>query len=191
MAQDHAPGRANRFLAHLDGLSGGVEPKFHPVDSTHPDLARLTAITYPDLPEQGLTTTITYGLSLADHPEWRLGKPELCICVASQDLAWGLACASIAETLRGQCPFAYGDTINFGERISNESQMTAFVIFAPAILDRQDFLGIDVGDEVPVNLAGCYPIHASERQFILDRGLEAFWRGVELDPSDVTRPPAV
>lgn len=44
--------------------------------------------------------------------------------------------------------------------------------------------------DLPVNIAGCYPIHASEREFIQENGLEAFWRGVEWDPFEVTRPPA-
>lgn len=43
--------------------------------------------------------------------------------------------------------------------------------------------------DLPVNIAGCYPIHASEREFIQENGLEAFWRGVEWDPFEVTRPP--
>jgi hypothetical protein len=193
MPAEHAQGltRVERFMAHLDVLSGGLEPAFYPVGSTHEGLGRLTAITYRDLPDPGMTTTITYGLSLADHEEWRHGKPELCISVASEDVAWGLACATIGESLRGQCPFCYGDTIDFGERISDESQMTAFVIFAPAVLPRDSYADIDVGEDRPVHIAGCYPIHDSERHFIHENGLEAFWRGVEWDPFDVTRPPAV
>ena len=69
--------RVERFLAHLDGLSGGMEPQFWPVESSHPGHHRLTVIRYRDLPEQGLLTGITYGLSLARQEEWIHGRPAL------------------------------------------------------------------------------------------------------------------
>ncbi len=64
--------------------------------------------------------------------------------------------------------------------------MTAFVVFAPAVLHKADYLGIDVGDSMPVNVAGLYPIHESQRRFIKAKGLEAFW-GLDWDPTTVTR----
>jgi hypothetical protein len=183
------PSRVERFLAHLDQVSGGVEPQFFPVESTHAGLKGLTAIVYRDTPEPGLLTGLTYGLSLSDHPEWRLGKPELIVSVRSAEVIWAQAVAFIAEQLRGACPFTYGTTLNFGERISTDSEMTAFVIFAPAVLERAGFLGIDVGD-CKINLAGCYPIYESERTFIGKHGLEIFWKR-EWDPYDVRRAPSV
>src|SRR4051794_28747768 len=164
--ETNPPTRIERYLAHLDSLSGGIEPQFKPVASTHPGLGPVTAIIYSDMPEPGLLTSLTYGVSSGEHSEWRHGKPELCICVRSADVTWGLAVAFIAEGLRGECPFSYGDLLNFGERIAPESGMTAFVLFAPAVLDRADFLGVDVGDARPINIAGVYPIYESERQFI-------------------------
>ena len=136
---------AERFLAHLDGLSGGAESRFLPVTSTKPGLPRVMVMQYQGLPESGMSTSVTYGLSLADHPEWQAGRPELTITVASEDDSWGLAVGFLAEQLRGNCPFCYGDTINFGEQIVPESQMTAFVVFAPATLAAEDYAGIDVG----------------------------------------------
>jgi hypothetical protein len=177
------PSRAERYLAHIDALSGGVDPVFDRFDE-------VTVIRYHDLPKAGLLTGLTYGLSLGSHPEWRLGKPELCICVRSRDPAWAFALGQLAMGLRGACPFAYGDTINFNERVSEESDMTAFVVFAPAVLDRNDFTGIDVGDELPINIAGMYPIHEVERLWIHEHGLKAFWE-LDWDPGDVGRPPAV
>ena len=67
--------------------------------------------------------------------------------------------------------------------------MTAFVIFAPTVLDRADFLNVEVGDALPINLQGLYPIHESERQWIEAHGLEAFWR-LDWDPYDVRLPAA-
>lgn len=198
------PSRAERYLSHLDGLAGEKEPDFYKLDSTKDDPEGMTALVYRDLPEPGHLTGLTYGLSLGEHPDWRHGKPELCICVQSDDVAWPLAMAYLAESLRGDCPFDYGSTIAFGERVSEESAMTSFVIFAPVVLDREDYLNINLGGGAAdngranghggpgdiVNIAGCYPIHDVELQYIQDNGLEAFWE-LDWDPYDVTRPPAV
>jgi hypothetical protein len=77
-----------RYLAHLDRLSGGVEPLFQPIESTKPGLKRIAVMIYKDLPEPGYITGFTYGLSLGDHPDWRLGRPELCISVRSDKIDW-------------------------------------------------------------------------------------------------------
>ncbi len=66
--------RVERYLAHLDRLTEAVEPQFLPIESTKLGLKGVTAITYPDLPEPGLLEAFTYGLSLADHEDWRLGS---------------------------------------------------------------------------------------------------------------------
>lgn len=182
--------RVERYLAHLDRVSGGLEPRFTPVASTRPGLRGVTVIAYEGVPEPGMLTAITYGVSLAEHPEWRLGKPELALSVRSPDPAWGYVLGHVAETLRGECPFAYGDTINFGEPVDPGSGLDAFVVFAPAVLARDDYVGIDVGDELPVSIQGVYPIHQSERSFIHEHGLEAFWSR-DWDPYDVARRPAV
>ncbi|TVU64863.1 suppressor of fused domain protein [Paenarthrobacter nitroguajacolicus] len=184
------PTRVEQFLSHLDGLTGGIEPRFFPVEPSRPGVPSVTVIVYDDIPESGLLTGITYGVSLADHPLWRFGKPELCICVKSEDIRWALAIGHIGEVQRGDNPFRYGDTINFGERIAPDSEMTSFVIFAPAVMDHSDYAGIDLGEVLPINICGLYPIHDSERRYIHDHGLEAFWK-LDWDPYDVKRPSAV
>lgn len=187
--------RVENFMNHLDRLSGGVEPQFFPVDSTKPGLPRVTAITYRNLPEDGLLTTVTYGLSLAQHDLWRISSPELCMAVRSDDVIWAHALAFMAETYRGVCPFSYGNVIDFGEQVADESAMTAFLVFAPVVLDREDYLRIDVGapgheGHDVINIQGVYPIHEAERQFIAESGFTAFW-DLEWDPYDVRRQPAV
>ena len=186
--------RVERYLAHLDGWSGGIEPTFTPIPSTKPELRGVTVIAYPDYPEPGHLVAFTYGLSLARHSDWRLGSPELCIGVRSGDRHWAMAVGFLAERLRGRCPFSYGNTIDFGEQVCAESAMTAFVVFAPALGERPDWR-VDVsparheGHDV-INIAGLYPIHEVERQYIGEHGLEAFW-DLDWDCFDVTRPPAV
>lgn len=152
--------RAENYLAHLDRLSGGIEPRFLPVASTHDGWKGVTVITYKRLPDD-LTTSLTYGLSLADHPDWRLGRPELCLSVRSDDDSWAWAVGQLAEGLRGTCPFSYGNTVDLGEPVSPDSAMTAFLVFAPAVLDRAD-CRIDVGPgdhegRDVIHLVGVYP----------------------------------
>ena len=181
--------RVERYLARLDELFGGVEPTFHEWPSTHAGQKGITAIVYRDLPEPGFITGLTYGLSLAEHPAWRFGKPELTISVRSSDINWVLAIASFAEEWRGEQPFVYGSTMNHGEPIAAESKMSAFVVFAPAVFAKEDS-AIDVGDPTKINLYGCYPIYESERSFTVQNGLEAFWK-LDWDPYNVHRAPAV
>ena len=184
-----------KYLAWLDRLTEGAEPVFHRVETAGGAAHQITVIVYHDVPERGMLTGLTYGLSLAGHPEWRQGRPELCISVTSEDERWALAVGYLASTLVHDCPFAYGDTINVGEPIAGDTAMTAFVVFAPAVLDREDFLNVldapdGAGPEDVVNIAGLYPIHDSERRFIHSHGLEAFW-SLDWDPFAPGRPSAV
>lgn len=101
-----------------------------------------------------------------------------------------MAAAFLADRLRGSAAFSYGQTLEFGEPISPDSSMSAFVVFAPAVLNREDCIGIDVGDTLPINLLGLYPVHDVERLWIRRHGLEAFWQ-LDWDLYDVGRVPAV
>ncbi len=132
---------------------------------------------------------MTYGLSLAHHESWRQGRPELSICVRSEDPSWGMAVGYFAEQLAGDCPFSYGNSLNLGEPIAPGSGLDGFVVFAPLMVSPED-AKVDVGDDLPVFIVGMYPTYDVERQFIAERGLEAFWQ-LEWDPYDVLRPPAV
>lgn len=181
--------RIEKYLHHLDALSGGVEPEFRQVESTWPGHAGVTAIAYRNAPEPGLLCGLTYGLSLAHQDEWRRGRPELSICVRSDDPAWAYAIAYLAEQLRHDCPFGYGDTINFGEPVVNGSALDGFVVFAPIVLDLPD-ARVDVGDDLPIHIVGLYPTFTSERDYIKENGLEAFW-ALDWDAYDVSRPPVV
>ncbi|MDT7800013.1 MAG: hypothetical protein QOI78_3446, partial [Actinomycetota bacterium] len=115
--------------------------------------------------------------------------PELWISVRSDDPVWALAIGYLAEQLRGTCPFVYGDTIDFGEPIAPESDMTAFAVSAPAGLDAHQYTLIDCGG-APVSIAGCFPVHDTERTYIREHGIDAFWQ-LDWDLYDVRRPPVV
>jgi hypothetical protein len=178
--------RFSKFLEHLDAIFQ-TEPEFFPIESQLTGVPKLACMVYRDIPEAEHITGVTYGLSEVAHPAWRAGRPELIISLHSKDLAWPLAVAEMANQLRGQCPFGYGDVIDFGSRICEESEMSAFLVFTPSILAPHAALGIDVGAEQPINLAGMYPIYESERAALAEIGLQKFWTHTNFDRYDVHR----
>ncbi len=175
-----------RYLEHLDKIFK-VEPEFFSNESTIQELKGVTSIVYRDIPEKGMITALTYGLSLVNHPDWKLSRPELIISVDSEDMAWGDVVSCIANKLRGNCPFSYSNTINFRDKISNSSEMDAFFVFAPSTIERKDFLNIDVGLDYKISISGLYPIYASEMELIAKWGLEKFWHHPEFDNYSVSR----
>lgn len=175
-----------RYLEHLDSIFQ-KEPEFFKNDSLINGVPGVSSIVYRDIPEKGCITALTYGLSLVKHSDWKLGRGELCISVESPSLDWGQVVGFIANKLRGDCPFSYGQTINFGERISDDSEMDAFFIFAPSTLNSEDYSNIDVGEDYKINIAGLYPMYSDELDIYSKIGLEAFWHHPNFDNYSVTR----
>jgi Suppressor of fused protein (SUFU) len=175
-----------KYMLHLDKIFQ-QEPIFYNNESLISGVQPVTSIIYKNIPEEGFITALTYGLSLVDHPEWKYGRAELCICVESPNLDWAEAVGYIANKLRGDCPFCYGDTINFEVPISNDSKMDAFFIFAPSILGKEDYLGIDIGTEYKINIAGIYPMYSEERKVFHEIGLEKFWHHPNFDNYKINR----
>lgn len=175
-----------KYIEYLDEIFQ-VEPQIFMNESEIEGVQGVVSIVYENIPEKGMITGITYGLSLINHEEWKFGRPELMITVESKDIAWGQVAGFLANRLRGDCPFCYSNTINFRERISNESEMDAFLIFAPSILDKENFLGIDIGIDYKINLAGLYPIYSSEMDLVNEWGLKKFWHHPNFDLYNVNR----
>jgi hypothetical protein len=164
---------AERYLEHLDKIFQRT-PQFYKEDSLIDGLPGMTSIVYTAIPEKGFITAFTYGLSLIKHPEWKFGRAELCISVESSKLDWGQVVGYIGNKLRGNCPFSYGQTINFREKISDDSEMDAFFVFAPSIMDKEDYLNIDIGTDYKINIAGLYPMYSDELEVYEKIGLEKF-----------------
>ena len=181
------PNNAELFLAHLDELTGGREPEIQKIESTHDGLRSVFVFAYPDWPQPGVITGFTFGLSEANHPDWKLGRPELMISVESTDRAWTYAIGYMAERLRGDCPFCYGLTINFRAEISDESKLDAFLIFGPPHLDATQ-KSVELND-FTCHIAGMWPMYSSEFDIYNELGLEQFWHHDEWDPMNVTRAP--
>jgi Suppressor of fused protein (SUFU) len=175
-----------RYLEHLDNIFQ-QEPLFYKEEALINGLPGVTAIVYTDIPEKGLITALTYGLSHVEHPAWKLGRPELCISVKSSDMAWGRAAGFLANQLRGDCPFSYGQIINLHEQISVDSEMDAFFVFAPSTLDKEDYSNIDIGTDYKINIAGLYPMYSDEIEIYEQIGLEKFWQHPDFDNYSVNR----
>ena len=174
------------YLRWLDEMTD-TEPSHHLI--TTPDQQPpLWAMAYRDIPEPGSLTGFTYGLSSAEHPDWKLGYPELMISLDSNDIEWVLAVGYLAKAYRGISPFSYGTIHRFGEQVSAESEMKAFVVFAPSLLAQAD-AHIELPDRT-INLVQMYPIYESEIEMIKFEGVGKFFDKVG-DVHDPKRKPVV
>ncbi|HNO78422.1 MAG TPA: suppressor of fused domain protein [Phycisphaerae bacterium] len=138
-------------------------------------------------PEPGLMTAVTFGLSNANHPDWKYGGVELMVSLETQDRSWGLSAAYFASAFFNERPFAYGDIFMVDDPISDESEMNAYLVFGPPFLEQAD-AQIDLSDR-SVFLKGMYPLYESELDQYERLGLEDFWRLDELDILNPRRRP--
>jgi len=67
------------------------------------------------------------------------------------------------------------------------SEMDAFFIFAPSILDQEDYLNIDIGTDYKISIAGLYPMYSDELEVYEKIGLEEFWHHPDYDNYSVRR----
>lgn len=175
---------AEEFLARIETLFGKEETILR-VETTHPGLPNVSVFVYRDFPEQGLLTVVTYGLSAAHHPLWKLARPELVLTIASQDAAWAEAVGWVAERFRGEHPFSWGSAVSSDGAWTSETSMSAFLVFAPAGLSREQ-ARLELPTKV-VQLTGVYPIYQRELALLAREGLERFWGRAEFDPLDPHR----
>lgn len=175
-----------QYLKHLDNIFQ-QEPLFFGGGKDEKGVPKASVMIYENVPEVGYITAITYGLSLVNHPDWTKGRPELCITVKSTDRNWGLVASYLATSLRGDCPFGYGQTINFSDKVSEDSEMDAFFVFAPAILKPEDYTEIDIGLDYKININGLYPMYADELETYDKIGFNKFWHHPNFDIHSVNR----
>lgn len=142
-------------------------------------------VIFDGLPEAGHKTAYSFGLSSISHREWRYSRPELVISVKSRDNSWGLAMGEVIRQMRHTHLFEYGSTIGFGDRISDESEMSAFLVFANSMYDKGDEMSMF--SDRTISLSQLYPIYAEERETILRIGAEAFFFKSGIDFYDVHR----
>ncbi|PQJ12142.1 hypothetical protein CJD36_005400 [Flavipsychrobacter stenotrophus] len=173
-------------MDHLDNIFQ-VTPSFYENESKDNRYPGVTSLVYEGIPERGFVTGFTYGLSLIKHPAWKFGRPELTLSVKSDCGEWGQAVGYIANKLRGDCPFSYGNVINFEVPIAPDSEMSAFFIFAPSIITKDLYADIEIGADFRINIAALYPIYESEIEVFNTIGLNEFWHHPDFDMYDVNR----
>lgn len=181
---------AEKYLNYLEEFFF-QKPEFYTKKSSQKSNSNVTSIVFNNLPEPNSITSFTYGLSTTKHREWKLGRPELTLTVNSTNNSWKTILGLIADELSGKSSFSYGSTINIGKKISDDSQMDAFLIFAPCIFqnygDSKKHLNIDIGFSYKINIVGLYPIYSSEIKLIEKWGLKKFWHHPQFIWYDVNR----
>jgi len=171
------------YLDWLDQISGS-KGKIYDIGGKEL-LPQIFVAIYDQIPELEHKTAYSFGLSSVPHEEWRSGRPELVISVRSSDDSWGLAMGEIIKEKRDAHLFEYGSVFNFGERISDESEMSAFLVFANSLFDPGDERA--VFSDRTISLSQLYPIYAEEWETIHQIGAEAFYFEREIDFFDVRR----
>ncbi len=175
-----------KYITYLDSVFQ-IEPIIYTNKFIDSPQGRVSAIVYRDIPDTGFVTSVTYGLSLKIHPEWKFGRPELSLTVKSKMQEWGTITGYVADSFGDECLFKYGQVINIGQRIADDSEMTAFFVFAPSILSKELYSSIDIGLPYKINLAALYPIYESEIKVLHKIGLKRFWHHPDFDMYDIQR----
>jgi hypothetical protein len=180
-----------RFARFVERVSRvlGVDPEIHEVVPRVPADGKVLSLIYADRPEPGFVAGITYGLSLLTS-----GR-ELCITMHSSDPGWAMVPASTVAALRGLCTFKPGMVIGYAKPYVAGSGLSSLLLGAPdnklALGGKVD-LTLSSGQDAEdfVELAGAYPIYASEREAFQTQGAEMAWSS-GWDPSDPNRPALV
>jgi len=171
-----------KYLAHLDKIFK-AEPGFlkHSKEGEFPPFH---SFTYKDIPQAGMVTGFTCGVSLVEQPDGGNVRPELMICVDTEDDIWVLALSDIGHQHRGEYYFKPGDTINFNAKISEESEMTSFFVWHQNVI-REDHELVCLPDW-HIRFLQLFPVHDDERILIHEHGPEWLFELVD-DPCDVKR----
>jgi hypothetical protein len=174
-----------QYVQHIESICG-CEGRYFRISDPN-EVPPISVISFEGVPEVGCSTAFSYGLSSVNHEEWRYSRPELVISVNSLNTAWALAMGELIRNGRDRCLFSYGNMLKFGQRITNESDMTAFLVFACTILNEND-LSVDLPDR-KILFSQIYPVYEEELALISDVGPERFVFDLGIDLFDVSREP--
>ena len=126
------PNNAELFIEHLQDVFGN-EDSIHKAEAADggPPIA---VFVYKNLPEDGMITGVTFGLSLCPLPAWKHSRPEMIVSVQSQDVGWPCAAGTFAAMFRGEKAFKFGDIFVTDCPLADDTRMDGFLIFAQSIL---------------------------------------------------------
>ncbi|MEQ8634354.1 suppressor of fused domain protein [Gimesia maris] len=169
-----------------------LESRFGSIDSilkvqANDDQPLIHVFYFEDLPEEGTLTAVTCGLSNASHTDWKQGKPELIVSLDTSDKSWGFAAGYFASAYFNEKRFSYGDVFLIDNPISEESAMSAYLVFAPSFLNQEQAT-FELPDRT-IYLAGMYPLFASEIDLYNKIGLKEFWHSEGFDMYNPKRTP--
>jgi hypothetical protein len=173
------------FLRHIEEIFGTAESiKKH--DSPRGG-APVSVFIYRNIPEAGMVTGVTYGLSGYPHPDWKLSRPEMIISVESEDDMWAWTAAYFCAEFRGEKRFCYGDVFTTEGPLASDTKMDGVLVFAQSILDPK-VQALQVND-YKIHFSQFYPIYRSELEVYRKIGLERFWKHEGFAMYDPKRPP--
>jgi hypothetical protein len=176
---------AELFIEHLRSVFG-EEAAIHKADV--PDGGPpVSVFVYKNIPEKGMITGVTYGLSLHPLPAWKFSRPEMLVAVQSLDLGWPCSAATFVALFRGKKLFQYGDVFTTDGPLAEDSKMDGFLVFAQSILSDK-YVAVKLND-YKIHFSQFYPIYKEELAVYENIGLEAFWKHKGFDMYDVTRKP--
>lgn len=166
------------YVQRLRELAGGQRPYVSRVSDP------IWTITFREIPEPRHLTAFTFGVSDRDNAAWKNSKPELLICVESDDPAWPAAIGHAAK-VNTDSVFKAGGAFDFGEPITEETQMSALFYYFPSVLGQESNL---VMHDRRVGLVQAYPIYASELELLRRVGAVEFFKRLDLaSVYDITR----
>jgi hypothetical protein len=172
------PSDADRFARFVERASSivGAQPDIHEVVPREPGDSEVFSLVFVDVPEPGLVTGVTYGLSLWQRLNARPVR-ELCTTMRSTDLAWPKVPARTVAVLRGMCPFDPGMVIGYKEPYVPPSGLSSLVLAStlpvPALADGIDVAPPDADTDDLVQIVAAYPVYPSEREAVHAVGLGA------------------
>jgi hypothetical protein len=179
------PSNAELFVEHLQSVFG-EEDAVHQASAPEGG-PPVSVFVYKNIPEKGMITGVTYGLSLYPFPAWKFSRPEMIVAVESLDLAWPCAAASFAAVFRGKKTFQYGDIFTTDCALAPDTEMDGFLVFAPSILSDEE-VSLQLND-YKIHFSQFYPIYQKELPVYEKIGLESFWKHKGFDMYDVSRRP--
>ena len=159
------------FITHFHEIFR-LNPLIYTHETKRGSETAATSIVYENIPGEGMITGLSFGLSESDYADWDLERPELMITVRSTEMAWGLLPGFLANELRGKHSFNHGHVIDLETTIANDSEMSAFFIFAPHIALDDKLTAIDIGEKYKIYMAGLCPIYKEEIEVFRQIGLE-------------------
>jgi hypothetical protein len=174
--------RFSEYRALLENLVG-VSARWLTISNATPHPFWL--LIFDDTPEVGSLTAFTFGISSLKHPDWVRGCPEIVINVDSKIDDWAISLGVLASSLRGDCPFSLGNTLNFRKPLTDSTSMSRYLLFWPTILDRTQSQ-IVMSDRT-IHFVQAYPIYDSEAEIIGTIGAERFFMKPDLELSQVER----